>query len=125
VLAPPVGGSLGEPRRFSATRGGIFYHPTIVDGPPGHKIFDHETFGRWSGDHTGAGAGVDLATPRYGCPRRFYTGDATEAFRFRRGLAAWSGEQLHVRAEAHCVPNGKSATAPQSPVVLDQLPVQR
>src|SRR5579863_1631963 len=110
---------------------GIFCHPTIVDGVrPGDKIFDQETFGPLVGvtAYQSLDEAVELANaPGYGLSSSIYTSDASEAFRFRRGVAAGmlSVNNSTSGAEAH-LPfggNGKSGNGSrQSGVwVLDQF----
>src|ERR1700730_17078174 len=125
TAANPRPGFVGDPAA------GIFYHPTIVDGVrPGDKIFDHETFGPLVGvtAYRTLDQAVDLANaPGYGLSSSIYTSDATEAFRFRRGVSAGmvSVNNSTSGAEAH-LPfggNGKSGNGSrQSGVwVLDEF----
>ena len=110
---------------------GIFCHPTIVDGVrPGDEIFDRETFGPLVGVTTyrTLDQAVELANaPGYGLSSSIYTSDATDAFRFRRGVSAGmvSVNNSTSGAEAH-LPfggNGKSGNGSrQSGMwVLDQF----
>lgn len=110
---------------------GIFCHPTIVDGVrPGDKIFDRETFGPLVGVTTyrTLDQAVELANaPGYGLSSSIYTSDATEAFRFRRGVSAGmvSVNNSTSGAEAH-LPfggNGKSGNGSRQSGqwVLDQF----
>ena len=110
---------------------GIFCHPTIVDGVrPGDEIFDRETFGPLVGVTTyrTLDQAVELANaPGYGLSSSIYTSDATEAFRFRRGVSAGmvSVNNSTSGAEAH-LPfggNGKSGNGSRQSGqwVLDQF----
>src|SRR5437763_1804253 len=125
TAANPRAGFVGDPEA------GIFCHPTIVDGVrPGDEIFDRETFGPLVGVTTyrTLDQAVELANaPGYGLSSSIYTSDATEAFRFRRGVSAGmvSVNNSTSGAEAH-LPfggNGKSGNGSrQSGVwVLDQF----
>jgi alpha-ketoglutaric semialdehyde dehydrogenase len=110
---------------------GIFCHPTIVDAVrPGDEIFDRETFGPLVGVTTyrTLDQAVELANaPGYGLSSSIYTSDATEAFRFRRGVSAGmvSVNNSTSGAEAH-LPfggNGKSGNGSRQSGqwVLDQF----
>jgi acyl-CoA reductase-like NAD-dependent aldehyde dehydrogenase len=110
---------------------GIFCHPTIVDGVrPGDEIFDRETFGPLVGVTTyrTLDQAVELANaPGYGLSSSIYTSDATDAFRFRRGVSAGmvSVNNSTSGAEAH-LPfggNGKSGNGSRQSGqwVLDQF----
>ncbi len=110
---------------------GIFCHPTIVDGVrPGDEIFDRETFGPLVGVTTyrTLDQAVELANaPGYGLSSSIYTNDATEAYRFRRGVSAGmvSVNNSTSGAEAH-LPfggNGKSGNGSRQSGqwVLDQF----
>src|SRR6201993_3885533 len=110
---------------------GIFCHPAIVDGVrPGDEIFDRETFGPLVGVTTyrTLDQAVELANaPGYGLSSSIYTTDATEAFRFRRGVSAGmvSVNNSTSGAEAH-LPfggNGKSGNGSRQSGqwVLDQF----
>ncbi|MQA79450.1 MAG: aldehyde dehydrogenase family protein [Streptosporangiales bacterium] len=111
--------------------GGIFYHPTIVDGVGrDDQLFLEETFGPIVGVATYRtfDEAVELANlPGYGLSAAIYTDDAKEAFRFRRGVKAGmvSVNNSTSGAEAH-LPfggNGKSGNGSrQSGIwVLDQF----
>ena len=121
----PRNGFVGDPDA------GIFCHPTIVDGVrPGDEIFDRETFGPLVGVTTcrSMDQAVELANaPGYGLSSSIYTSDATEAFRFRRGVSAGmvSVNNSTSGAEAH-LPfggNGKSGNGSRQSGqwVLDQF----
>ena len=110
---------------------GIFCHPTIVDGVrPGDEVFDRETFGPLVGVTTyrTLDQAVELANaPGYGLSSSIYTNDATEAYRFRRGVSAGmvSVNNSTSGAEAH-LPfggNGKSGNGSRQSGqwVLDQF----
>jgi aldehyde dehydrogenase (NAD+) len=110
---------------------GLYYHPTIVDGVrPDDRIFNEETFGPLVGVATyrDLDEAISLANrPGYGLSSSIYTGDATEAFRFRAGVAAGmlSVNNSTSGAEAH-LPfggNGRSGNGSrQSGIwVLDQF----
>ena len=125
TAANPRAGFVGDPGA------GIFYHPVIVDGlHPGDELFDNETFGPLAGVTTYRvlDEAVELANaPGYGLSSSIYTGDAAEAFKFRRGVSAGmvSVNNSTSGAEAH-LPfggNGKSGNGSrQSGVwVLDQF----
>src|SRR5260221_1713698 len=123
--ANPRAGFVGDPAA------GLFCHPAIGDGArPGDEIFDRETFGPLVGVTTyrTLEQAVDLANaPGYGLSSSIYTSDATEAFRFRRGVSAGmvSVNNSTSGAEAH-LPfggNGKSGNGsrPSGPWGLDQF----
>src|SRR5580693_8057335 len=125
TAANPRAGFVGDPEA------GIFCHPTIVDGVrPGDEIFDRETFGPLVGVTTyrTLDQAVELANaPGYGLSSSIYTSDATEAFRFRRGVSAGmvSVNNSTSGAEAH-LPfggNGKSGNGSRQSGqwVLDQF----
>ena len=123
----------GNPRaRFVGDpEAGIFCHPTIVDGVrPGDEIFDRETFGPLVGVTTyrTLDQAIELANaPGYGLSSSIYTSDATEAFRFRRGMSAGmvSVNNSTSGAEAH-LPfggNGKSGNGSRQSGQLGARPV--
>ena len=125
TAANPRAGFVGDPEA------GIFCHPTIVDGVrPGDEIFDRETFGPLVGVTTyrTLDQAVELAnSPGYGLSSSIYTSDATDAFRFRRGVSAGmvSVNNSTSGAEAH-LPfggNGKSGNGSRQSGqwVLDQF----
>jgi aldehyde dehydrogenase (NAD+) len=125
TAANPRDGFLGDPEA------GVFYHPTIVDGVRAEdQIFLNETFGPMVGVTTyrDLDEALRLANlPGYGLSSSIYTTDATDAFRFRRGIGAGmvSINNSTSGAEAH-LPfggNGKSGNGSrQSGVwVLDQF----
>jgi alpha-ketoglutaric semialdehyde dehydrogenase len=123
--ARPRGGFAGD------AAAGIYYHPVIVDGVrPGDAIFLNETFGPMVGvmAYDTLDEAIRLANlPGYGLSSSIYTGQAAEAFAFRRGISAGmvSVNNSTSGAEAH-LPfggNGKSGNGSrQSGVwVLDQF----
>jgi alpha-ketoglutaric semialdehyde dehydrogenase len=125
TAASPRDGFVGDPDA------GVFYHPTIVDGVrEDDAIFRNETFGPMVGVTTyhDFDEAIRLANaPGYGLSSSVYTTDATDAFRFRRGIGAGmvSINNSTSGAEAH-LPfggNGKSGNGSrQSGVwVLDQF----
>jgi aldehyde dehydrogenase (NAD+) len=125
TAANPRAGFVGDPE------GGIYYHPTIVDGvQPDDEIFRTETFGPLVGITTYRTMEDAIAlanAPGYGLSSSIYTNDPQEAFAFRRGVGAGmvSVNNSTSGAEAH-LPfggNGKSGNgARQSGVwVLDQM----
>src|SRR5260221_11535647 len=113
--ANPRAGFVGAPAA------GLFCHPTIVDGvSPGDEIFDRETFGPLVGVTTyrTLEQAVDLANaPGYGLSSSIYTSDATEAFRFRRGVSAGmvSVNNSTSGAEAHLPFGGNGQSGDGSP----------
>jgi alpha-ketoglutaric semialdehyde dehydrogenase len=121
----PRDGFVGDPDA------GIFYHPVIAAGVrEDDALFREETFGPLIGLMTYADLeeAIRLANlPGYGLSSSLYTREATEAFRFRRGISAGmvSVNNSTSGAEAH-LPfggNGKSGNGSrQSGVwVLDQF----
>jgi len=123
----------GNPRaRFSGDPGGgLFYHPTIVDGlRAADAIFREETFGPLVGVATygDLAEAISLANePGYGLSSAIYTRMPNEVFAFRRGVCAGmvSVNNSTSGAEAH-LPfggNGKSGNGSrQSGMwVLDQF----
>ena len=125
TAANPRAGFLGDPG------GGLFYHPTIVEGlRPGDAIFNNETFGPMIGVTTyyDMNEAISLANgPGYGLSSAIYTRMPDEVFAFRRGVSAGmvSVNNSTSGAEAH-LPfggNGKSGNGSrQSGMwVLDQF----
>jgi len=121
----PRDGFVGDPDA------GIFYHPVIAAGlRADDTLFLEETFGPLIGlmTYTDLEEAIWLANrPGYGLSSSLYTREATEAFRFRRGICAGmvSINNSTSGAEAH-LPfggNGKSGNGSrQSGVwVLDQF----
>ncbi len=121
----PRAGFVGDPED------GLYYHPVLLDGVrPGDHVFDEETFGPLVGVTTYAtlDEAVELANaPGYGLSSAIYTSDATEAFRFRRGVRAGmvSVNNSTSGAEAH-LPfggNGRSGNGSRQSGrwVLDQF----
>jgi acyl-CoA reductase-like NAD-dependent aldehyde dehydrogenase len=125
TAANPRDGFVGDPDA------GIFYHPVIAAGvKEDDALFREETFGPLIGlmTYTDLDEAIRLANlPGYGLSSSLYTREATEAFRFRRGIGAGmvSVNNSTSGAEAH-LPfggNGKSGNGSrQSGVwVLDQF----
>jgi alpha-ketoglutaric semialdehyde dehydrogenase len=125
TAANPREGFAGNPG------GGIFCHPTIVDGVrEDDEIFRYETFGPLVGVTTygDLDEAIRLANaPGYGLSSSIYTTEPAEAFAFRRGISAGmvSVNNSTSGAEAH-LPfggNGKSGNGSrQSGLwVLDQF----
>jgi aldehyde dehydrogenase (NAD+) len=123
--AAPRDGFVGDPSD------GLFYHPVLLDGVrPGDHVFDEETFGPLVGvtTYTTLEEAIELANaPGYGLSSAIYTSDATEAFRFRRGVRAGmvSVNNSTSGAEAH-LPfggNGRSGNGSRQSGrwVLDQF----
>ncbi|MFD1934153.1 MULTISPECIES: aldehyde dehydrogenase family protein [Nonomuraea] len=123
--------SADSPRGSFTGEGGIYYHPTIVDGvKPGDRLFMEETFGPIVGVTTFStlDEAIELANlPGYGLSSSIYTTDPRSAFRFREGISAGmvSVNNSTSGAEAH-LPfggNGKSGNGSrQSGMwVLDQF----
>jgi alpha-ketoglutaric semialdehyde dehydrogenase len=121
----PRDGFVGDPDA------GIFYHPVIAAGVRADdELFRQETFGPLIGlmTYTDLDEAIELANlPGYGLSSSLYTREATEAFRFRRGISAGmvSVNNSTSGAEAH-LPfggNGKSGNGSrQSGMwVLDQF----
>ncbi|MGV9308026.1 aldehyde dehydrogenase family protein [Nonomuraea sp. NPDC004354] len=131
VLTPQGRISAANPRGSFTGDGGIYYHPTIVDGVrPGDRLFMEETFGPIVGVTTFStlDEAIELANlPGYGLSSSIYTTDPRSAFRFREGISAGmvSVNNSTSGAEAH-LPfggNGKSGNGSrQSGMwVLDQF----
>jgi len=125
TAANPRAGFSGDPG------GGLFYHPTIVDGlRAADAIFREETFGPLVGVATygDLSEAISLANePGYGLSSAIYTRMPDEVFAFRRGVSAGmvSVNNSTSGAEAH-LPfggNGKSGNGSrQSGIwVLDQF----
>jgi aldehyde dehydrogenase (NAD+) len=125
TAANPRAGFRGDPD------GGLFYHPTIVEGlRPADAIFNTETFGPMIGVTTycDMNEAISLANaPGYGLSSAIYTRMPDEVFAFRRGVSAGmvSVNNSTSGAEAH-LPfggNGKSGNGSrQSGMwVLDQF----
>ncbi|MEU4544654.1 aldehyde dehydrogenase family protein [Nonomuraea dietziae] len=120
-----------EPHSDFTGEGGIYYHPTVVDGvTPEDRLFLEETFGPIVGVTTfrTLDEAIELANlPGYGLSSSIYTTDPRHAFRFREGISAGmvSVNNSTSGAEAH-LPfggNGKSGNGSrQSGMwVLDQF----